>query len=142
MQIEILVPLLVNAGLDPTKFRVSGVNADEIIWLVTPTADELVIVTDVIANYDTLAVAYQAEQLALANRITSLSMRQARLQMLAMGVLSQVEAAVESAGDSAKITWEYSSTVERDDAVFKAIKAALGFTDEQEEQFFTEGAKL
>lgn len=125
--------------IDPTKFILRGT---EIEWLTPPTAEDTALAADVIANYDTLAAAYEAEQATLASRITSLTMRQARLQMLAMGVLSQVEAAVESAGDSAKITWEYSSTVERDDAVFKAIKAALGFTDEQEEQFFTEGAKL
>lgn len=74
--------------------------------------------------------------------VTRLTMRQARLQMLAMGVLSQVEAAVAQAGDAAKIEWEYAQTVERDYPLFLSIKGALGFTDEQEETFFSEGAKL
>lgn len=74
--------------------------------------------------------------------VTRLTMRQARLQMLAMGVLSQVEAAVAQAGDAAQIEWEYAMTVERDYPLFLSIKALLGFTDEQEETFFSEGAKL
>ncbi len=75
-------------------------------------------------------------------RVTSISMRQARLQMLAMGVLSQVEAAIEQAGQAAQIEWEYATTVERDNVLFQSIKAALGFTDEHEETFFNEGNKL
>ena len=78
----------------------------------------------------------------LVPRITLLTMRQARLQMLAMGVLSQVEAAVSQAGDAAQIEWEYAMTVERDYPLFLAIKGMLGFTDEQEETFFNEGSLL
>jgi hypothetical protein len=77
-----------------------------------------------------------------AQPVTHLTMRQARLQMLAMGVLSQVEAAVAQAGDAAQIEWEYAMTVERDYPLFLAIKGMLGFTDEHEETFFSEGAKL
>ena len=77
-----------------------------------------------------------------AQPVTRLTMRQARLQMLAMGVLSQVEAAVSQAGDAAKIEWEYAQTVERDYPLFLAIKGMLGFSDEQEETFFSEGSLL
>jgi hypothetical protein len=80
--------------------------------------------------------------IAKENRVTLLTMRQARLQMLAMGVLSQVEAAVSQAGDAAQIEWEYAMTVERDYPLFLAIKGMLGFTDEQEETFFNEGSLL
>lgn len=123
---------LLAARIEPEKFQVRGT---EIRWMVEPTADELAIAADVVANYETLAVAYKP-------RITILTMRQARLQMLAMGVLSQVEAAVSQAGDAAQIEWEYAQTVERDYPLFLAIKGMLGFTDEQEETFFSEGSLL
>jgi len=63
MTIKVLAQLLKNAGIDPTKFRVSGIEADEIIWPVAPTAEETALAADVIANYDTLAAAYQAAQM-------------------------------------------------------------------------------
>jgi hypothetical protein len=130
---------LFSERIDPTKFQVRGIEID---WLTVPTDDEIALAADVIANYFTLAAEYVAEHQALANRITSITMRQARLQMLAMGVLSQVEMAVTQAGQPAQIEWEYAITVERDNALFQGIKAALGFTDEQEEQFFNEGSLL
>lgn len=130
---------LVAERIDPTKFQVQGT---EVVWNGTPTAEEIAIVADVIANYDTLEADYLANQETLANRITSLSMRQARLQMLAMGVLSQVEAAIAQAGQVAQIQWEYATTVDRDNMLFQSIKVALGFSDEQEETFFNEGSLL
>lgn len=123
---------LLTERIDPEKFELRGI---EIHWKIEPTADDLVAMGDVVANYETLAAAYRP-------RVTVLTMRQARLQMLAMGVLSQVEAAVAQAGDAAQIEWEYAQTVERDYPLFLAIKGALGFTDEQEEQFFSEGSIL
>jgi hypothetical protein len=131
MDADILCSLLAER-IDPVKFQLHGT---EIVWMVEPTSDDLVALSDVLANYEALAAAYKP-------RITILTMRQARLQMLAMGVLSQVEAAVAQAGDAAQIEWEYAMTVERDYPLFLAIKGMLGFTDEQEETFFSEGAKL
>jgi len=125
--------------INPAKFLVRGTEID---WLIPPTAEELAIAADVIADYDSLEADYLANQEALANRVTSLTMRQARLQMLAMGVLSQVETAVAQAGQAAQIEWEYARTVDRDNALFQSIKTALGFTDEQEEIFFNEGSLL
>lgn len=125
--------------IEPSHFQLRGADIE---WLISPTAEELALADDVVANYDTLAADYLANQEALANRITSLSMRQARLQMLAMGVLDDVEAAIAQAGQVAQIQLEYATTVDRDNALFQSIKTALGFTDEQEEQFFNEGSKL
>ncbi|NLT24661.1 MAG: hypothetical protein GXX82_16585 [Syntrophorhabdus sp.] len=133
-----IVCTLLAERIDPTKFQVWGT---EIKWLVEPTAGELAAAADVIANYATLEADYLAIQEALANRVTSLTMRQARLQMLAMGVLSQVEAAIAQAGQVAQIQWEYATTVDRDNTLFQSIKTALGFTDEQEEAFFNEGSR-
>jgi len=106
----------INAGYAEAEIEVKWVTDEELAALIA-------------ANY-------------VPPRITTLTMRQARLQMLAMGVLSQVEAAVSQAGDAAQIEWEYAQTVERDYPLFLVIKGALGFTDEQEETFFSEGAKL
>ena len=138
MNTDILCTLLAER-IDPTKFQVRGIDIE---WLTVPTEDEISLAAGVIANYDTLVVGYVAKQKARANRITSISMRQARLQMLVMGVLSQVEAAVAQAGQAAQIEWEYATTVERDNMLFQSIKVALGFTDEQEETFFNEASKL
>jgi hypothetical protein len=118
------------------------------VWQDSPTSDPYVKwenghtgAEPTVAECEAVLLEVQAE-IAAANRVTTLTMRQARLQMLAMGVLSQVEAAVSQAGDAAQIEWEYAQTVERDYPLFLAIKGMLGFTDEQEETFFSEGAKL
>ncbi|OPY84606.1 MAG: hypothetical protein A4E65_00251 [Syntrophorhabdus sp. PtaU1.Bin153] len=138
MDANILCSLLTEK-IDPTKFLLRGT---EVEWLTPPTQAEEALAANVIANYDTLEADYLANQEALASRVTSLTMRQARLQMLAMGVLSQVETAVAQAGQAAQIEWEYARTVDRDNALFQSIKTALGFTDEQEEIFFNEGSLL
>jgi hypothetical protein len=118
--------------IDPEAFRLLGT---EIEWRREPTGAELAAADEVVSNYETLAAAYRP-------RVNVLTMRQARLQMLAMGVLSQVEAAVSQAGDAAQIEWEYAQTVERNHPLFLSIKGLLGFTDEQEDSFFAEGALL
>ena len=78
--------------------------------------------------------------------IQSITMRQARLQLLAMGLFGTVDSTIAGmtgdAGMAVKITWQYSSTVERSNPLFQNIKTMLGFTDAQEEIFFTEGSKL
>jgi hypothetical protein len=138
MNRDILCTLLAER-IHPTKFQVRGT---EVEWLTPPTQAEEALAADVIGNYDTREAEYLANQETLANRVTSLTMRQARLQMLAMGVLSQIEAAITQAGQAAQIQWEYATSVERDNALFRSIKAVLEFTDEQEEAFFNEGSLL
>ena len=133
----VLNTLLQNAGLDPERFQVVRPSPGDVQvkWLSTPTAAETAVVADVVANYDTLAAAYRP-------RVTSLTPYQAREQMAAMGVLDQVEAAIAAAGTSAVRKWEYATVILRDDALFLSIKAICGFTDEQEETFFSEGSLL
>lgn len=119
--------------IDPAKFQVWGT---EIKWLATPTKEETALASDVIANYDTLAAAYKP-------RVTSLTMRQARIQMRRMNVFDTVDTAVKATGsDEAIDTWEYSTTIERDNTLFQTIKVLCGFTDAQEEQFFNEGSLI
>ena len=78
--------------------------------------------------------------------IQFISMRQAKLQLLAMGLLTAVNTAVAGmtgdAGAAAQINWQYAATVDRNNALFQSIRTAMGFTDAQVETFFAEGNKL
>lgn len=88
----------------------------------------------------------QPEIVPIANAIQSITMRQAREQLLAMGLFGTVDATISSMtgieGDKARITWQYSSEVRRDNTLFQSIKTVLGLTDAQVETFFNDGSKL
>lgn len=74
------------------------------------------------------------------------TMRQARLALLASGKLSQVDAVIDSLSEphksAARIEWDYSSEVQRDKPFVVQIGAALGLTSEQLDQLFVEASKL
>lgn len=74
------------------------------------------------------------------------TMRQARLALLADGKLSQVDAVINSLPEpqksAARIEWDYPSEVQRDRPFVKQIGAALGYTEEQLDQLFVEASKL
>lgn len=74
------------------------------------------------------------------------TMRQARLALLAEGMLSGVETALnalpEPQKQAALIEWEYATSVERNGALVAAMGAALGLTGEQLDSLFKEAAKL
>ena len=74
------------------------------------------------------------------------TMRQARLALLGVGMLAQVNAAVASMpgaeGDAARIEWEFSSTVERHRPLVLSLTAALGLTDAQLDDLFRQAAAL
>lgn len=72
----------------------------------------------------------------------SVTMRQARLQLLAIGKLAEVETAITSMSDAAKITWEFSSVVERNNPLVATMQALLGFSDAQMDELFISAAKL
>lgn len=78
---------------------------------------------------------------------TSVTMRQARLALLQLGLLDDVEAAIASIPDevqrrAAQIEWEYASTVERDSQWVQNLAGALGLSDEQLDQLFQLAATL
>lgn len=73
---------------------------------------------------------------------TTVSMRQARLQLLATNDLTTVDAAVSNMGQAAQIEWEYAATVERSNPLVAGIQALLQWTDEQLDTYFREAAKL
>ena len=70
----------------------------------------------------------------------SVSARQARLALLAAGLLDQVEAAVATAGGSVRIEWEYATVNERASPLLAAIAGALGLTDAQVDALFIAAA--
>jgi hypothetical protein len=79
--------------------------------------------------------------------ITSVTRRQAQLQMLRMtkdgnNVLDMVEAAVETAGRAAQVEWRTAATIDRDNPLYLQIKALLGFSDEDEDTFFTQASQI
>lgn len=64
--------------------------------------------------------------------IPEVTMRQARLALLEAGLLSTVETAIANmagvAGEAARIEWEYSSTMKRNQPLVAALSAVLGLT--------------
>jgi len=74
------------------------------------------------------------------------SMRQARLALLARGVLGQVDAAINSLpspdGEAARIEWDYSSVVARNSPLVVMMGAALGLDDDALDELFINAARL
>lgn len=67
--------------------------------------------------------------------------RQARLALLNIGLLDDIEAMV--ANDRAmQIWWEYSLEINRDNEHILSAQTALNLTDEQLDNLFIEGSKL
>jgi len=109
-----------NAGYTADQIEVKWVTDEEYAALTAPTAEEI----------------------ALAARITYITNRQGKRQLVAMGLYDQVKVLIDAAGLTAQIDWDSASGFSRTDPTFLAVKQALNLTDEQEEQFFNEGAKL
>lgn len=76
----------------------------------------------------------------------AVTMRQARLALLRVGLLQSVADAVATApgieGDAARIEWEYAQEVRRDSAFLASLANAMRMTDAQIDALFTEGAAL
>jgi hypothetical protein len=64
------------------------------------------------------------------------SMAQARLALLAAGLLQTVEAAVSSLPTAAQIEWDYRATVHRESALVLQLGGALGLTPKQIDALF------
>lgn len=77
------------------------------------------------------------EFLAPAQKIPSVvSMRQARLALLQSNLLAQVNTAIETGAEADKITWEYATEVNRNDALVKNMATALQLTEQQLDDLF------
>lgn len=74
--------------------------------------------------------------------VTQVTMRQARLALLAAGLLDDVEAMIAQADRAVRIEWEYATVVDRSSPLVVTIGSALGLTDAQLDALFAEGAAL
>lgn len=76
----------------------------------------------------------------------AVTMRQARLALLAAGKLASVEAAINSlpspAKEAAHIEWEYSQEVQRHNGFVAQLAPALGLDDQALDDLFTHAATL
>lgn len=77
---------------------------------------------------------------------TSASMRQARLALLQIGKLQDVDAAIAAlpspAKDAAKIEWEYATEVRRDSTLMQQLATAIGLDDAALDALFTQAASM
>lgn len=71
-----------------------------------------------------------------------ITMRQARLQLIALGVYQQVNAAVEQMGETAQVEWEYAAVVEKNNPLVIAMGQLLGWSETQADEFFIAANKL
>lgn len=78
--------------------------------------------------------------------IRPVTMRQARLALLAAGVLGDVAPALAALPsphrDAAEIEWEYASEVRRDAPLIAALGGALGLTEDQIDDLFEAASAL
>lgn len=69
-----------------------------------------------------------------------ITMRQARQQLLQMGLLEEVDEFIDNLPspykESAQIEWEYSATVLRNRPLFNQVADYLGKSEEEKDQFF------
>ena len=77
----------------------------------------------------------------------SVTMRQARLALLGIGLLDDVHAAIAAIPDpvqrkAAEIEWEYAQTVDRNSPFTQQMAAGLNLTAEQLDALFTQAAGL
>lgn len=75
-------------------------------------------------------------------KVEAVSARQFKLQLLAMGLLDQVEAWVAAQSRAVQIAFEYSGTFVRSEPMMAQGFADMGFTDPQIDDFFTAAAQL
>lgn len=72
----------------------------------------------------------------------SVSMRQVRLQLLALGSLATVNGAIATMPEAAQIEWEYATEVERTNPLVPAMAGLLGWSEADTDLYFSEAAKL
>lgn len=76
----------------------------------------------------------------------AVTMRQARRALLAAGLLSAVETAIDALSEpersAARIEWEYSSEVQRHNGFVAQLAPALGLSDAQLDALFVSAATL
>lgn len=71
-----------------------------------------------------------------------ITIRQAKLALLAAGLLDDVDAAVAAADRATQIEWEYATEVHRDWPTIAAVSVAAGMTGEQVDALFIAASAL
>lgn len=71
----------------------------------------------------------------------SITPRQARLKLLEVGLLDELEATI-TTNRSWQIEWEYATEVRRDSPLIDAVATQAGLTSEQIDQMFIEASTL
>lgn len=93
-------------------------------------------------EFGPLAV-YVAPPVAIPTVVT---MRQARLALLGAGLLTTVNSAIAAmsgtAGDAARIEWEFAATVDRGSPLVASLSAALNLSPAQLDSLFSAAAVL
>lgn len=78
--------------------------------------------------------------------VQMVSMRQARLMLHKMGLLTHVQSVINALPEpqktEAQIEWDYSQEVKRDFPLVAVMKQGLNLTDEQLDNLFYEAKKL
>lgn len=69
-------------------------------------------------------------------KVTVVSMHQARLALLQTGLLTSVTDAIAQAGEAAKISWEYATEVRRDDSLVSTLASVLSLSEETLDALF------
>ena len=72
----------------------------------------------------------------------SVTPSQARLALLEAGLLDRVQATVDAQGGAAKITWEYATTLSRDDPLITSLGTTLGLTDAAIDMLFKKASLI
>lgn len=92
------------------------------------------IIEDHIAHYD--------EIVAKSKVPTSITKRQAKLQLLKLGYYDTVVAAISQLGTAAQIEWEDADFFERSNVLICSMEQLLGFTETDTDNFFIEASKI
>ena len=79
-------------------------------------------------------------------RVESVTLRQAKLALLHVGVYSEIDQEIKSLpgdeGIAARIEWEYASSVERDSPLVTTLTHKRGMTEDQLNDLFTLASTL
>ncbi len=72
----------------------------------------------------------------------SVSARQFKLQLVALGILNEVDAWVKTQSQAVQIAFEYSGSFVKSEPMMQLGFTAMGFTDQQIDDFFTAASRL
>lgn len=88
--------------------------------------------------------AFEAERAVIFVPVVpeSVSSRQFKLQLLATGLLDQVDAWIAGQTKAVQLAYEYSGSFVRSSPMMTEGFQAMGFTDQQIDAFFTAASKL